>query len=66
MQDLFLLIHRGCHCLQKKKINFLIIRFVGTLYARDCQPVVLVLNPKTSVQSLLFRKEEVQSVMLVS
>lgn len=65
MQDLFLLIHRGCHCLQQKK-NFFSSRFVGALYARDCQPVVLVLNPKSSVQSLLFMKEEVQSVTLVS
>lgn len=65
MQDLFLLIHRGCHCLQQKK-DFFSPRFVGISYARDCQPVVVVLNPKTSVQSLLFRKEEVQPVMLVS
>lgn len=65
MQDLFLLIHRGCHCLQQKK-KFFSSRSVGTSYARDCQPVVLVLNPKTSVQSLLFREEEVQSAMLLS
>lgn len=64
-QDLFLPIHRWCHCLQQMK-DFFRPKFVGTSYTRDCQPVVLVLHPKSSVQSLLFRKEEVQSVMLVS
>lgn len=50
----------------QQKRNFFSPRSVGTLCARDCQPVVLVLNPKTSVQGLLFRKEEAQSVTLVS
>lgn len=48
----------------QQKRNFFSPRSVGTLCARDCQPVVL--NPKTSVQDLLFRKEEAQSVTLVS